>query len=109
MEEKEEKKDDLSEVIRQATELIEDQKKTIESQQAEIEELRKNNVEKQKEAEEVEKQKEAEEVESVSDMLADFKKNITELLQGYNRNNPTDNNTDTSFEDSQMNMLKRRF
>ena len=96
----EEQKDELSEVIRQAKELIEEQKKTIESQKAEIEELRKNNVE---------KQEEAEEVESVSDMLADFKKNITELLQGYNRNNPADNNIDTSFEDAQMDMLKRRF
>lgn len=101
MEDEEEKKDELSEVIRQARELIEEQKKTIESQKAEIEELRKSNVEKQEEA--------AEETESVSDMLADFKKNITELLQGYNRNNPADNNTDTSFEDAQMDMLKRRF
>lgn len=100
MEDEEEKKDELSEVIRQAKELIEEQKKTIESQQVEIEELRKNNVE---------KQEEAEEVESVSDMLEDFKKNITELLQGYNRNNPADNNTNTSFEDAQMDMLKRRF
>lgn len=98
-EEKEEKNDELSEVIRQAKELIEEQKKTIESQQAEIEELRKNNVE---------KQEDAEEVESVSDMLKDFKKNITELLQGYNRNNPVES-TDTSFEDAQMDMLKRRF
>lgn len=95
----EEQKDELSEVIRQARELIEEQKKTIESQKAKIEELRKNNVEKQ----------EAEEGESVSDMLKDFKKNITELLQGYNRKNPADNSTDTSFEDAQMDMLKRRF
>lgn len=99
MEDEEEKKDELSEVIRQAKELIEEQKKTIEAQQAEIEELRKNNVE---------KQEEAEEAGSVSDILADFKKNITELLQGYNRNNPIEN-TDTSFEDTQMDMLKRRF
>lgn len=96
----EEEKDELSEVIRQAKELIDEQKKTIESQQAEIEKLRKNNIE---------KQEEAEEVESVSDMLADFKKNITELLQGYNRNNPVDNSNNTSFEDAQMDMLKRRF
>ena len=112
--EKEEKKDDLSNIIRQARELIEEQKKTIEAQHAKIDELQKDRIEKQEEAKEtkeIEKQEEAKEtkeIESVSDMLKDFKKDITEMLQWYNRNNPIEKN-DTSFEDSQMDILKRRF
>lgn len=99
-EEKKEEKNELSDVIRQAKELINEQRKTIEEQKTKIDELSKNNIE---------KQEESKEVESVTDMLTNFKKDITEMLQGYNRNNPTNNNNDTSFEDAQMDMLKRRF
>ena len=101
-EKKEEKKDisaDVLEVIEQSKVLLEEQKAEIERQREEIEKLKQKKDAK----------KEKEEKQEVTDILKDFKKDITEMLQGYNRNNPGEDGDNESFEKLQMDMLKRRF
>ena len=98
-EKKEEKKDisaDVLEVIEQSKVLLEEQKAEIERQREEIEKLK-------------QKKDAKEEKQEVTDILKDFKKDITEMLQGYNRNNPGEDGDNESFEKLQMDMLKRRF
>lgn len=70
------------------------------SQQKEIEDLKKQIKDFKKPAEETETLK--------PDDLTDFKNDIKEMLQGYNRNNPNEVKNDT-FEKTQMDILNRRF
>ena len=103
-EEKKDVKEDVKEEVQEESDLqyiFSDIKNIMVGQQKEIEDLKKQIAEFKKPTEETEGLKQED--------LTDFKNDIKEMLQGYNRNNPADNNNDTSFEDAQMDMLKRRF
>ena len=99
----EEVKEEIKEEVKEESDLhsiFSDIKNIMVGQQKEIEDLKKQLAEFKKPAEETEGLKQED--------LTDFKNDIKEMLQGYNRNNPTvEKNND--FEKSQMDLLNRRF
>lgn len=80
--------------------IFSDIKNIMVSQQKEIEELKKQIEDFKKPEKEPESLKPGD--------LNDFKNDIKEMLQGYNRNNPSTERNET-FEKSQMDILNRRF
>lgn len=99
----EEVKQEVKEEVKEETDLqsiFSDIKNIMVSQQKEIEDLKKQIEDFKKPAKEAEPLKQED--------LTDFKNDIKEMLQGYNRNNPDEVKNDT-FEKTQMDILNRRF
>lgn len=100
----EEVKQEVKEEVKEETDLqsiFSDIKNIMVSQQKEIEDLKKQIEDFKKPSEEVEILK--------PEDLTEFKNDIKEMLQGYNRNNPNNIEKNETFEKTQMDILNRRF
>ena len=98
-----EKKEEVKEEVKEESGLqsiFYDIKNIMMGQQKEIEELKKQILDFKKPVEEKDMLS--------NEDLTEFKNDIKEMLQGYNRNNPIQEKND-NFEKTQMDLLNRRF
>lgn len=106
-EEKKEVQEDIKEEVKESsdiTSVFADIKNLMLEQQKEIEAL-KSEIKSFKEGE-----KAVEKEEEEKTAFDEFKADIKKMLQGYNRGNPESaDNTNETFEKSQMEILNRRF